>query len=38
MYETALAFSVLCLGMVGFYFLRSPYFSLFHPLTFYMAF
>ena len=38
MYETALAFSVLCLGMVGFYFLRSPYFSLFHPLTFYIAF
>lgn len=38
MYETALAFSVLCLGGVGFYFLRSPYFSLFHPLTFYIAF
>lgn len=38
MYEVALAFSVLCLGGVGFYFLRSPYFSLFHPLTFYIAF
>ena len=38
MYETALAFSVLCLGLVGFYFLRSPYFSLFHPLTIYIAF
>ena len=38
MYETALAFSVLCLGVVGFYFLRSPFFSLFHPLTFYIAF
>lgn len=38
MYETALAFSVLCLGVVGFYFLRSPYFSLFHPLTIYIAF
>lgn len=38
MYETALAFSVLCWGVVGFYFLRSPYFSLFHPLTFYAAF
>jgi oligosaccharide repeat unit polymerase len=38
MYETALAFSVLCLGLVGFYFLRSPYFNLFHPLTIYIAF
>ena len=38
MYEIALAFSVLCLLGVGLAFVRSPAFSIFHPLTFYALF
>ena len=38
MYETALALSVICFVLVTVYFVRSPSFSLFHPLTFYSAF
>ena len=38
MYETALALSVICFLLVTGYFVRSPSFSLFHPLTFYTAF
>lgn len=38
MYETALALSVLCLGIVGVYYSRSPAYSVYHPLTFYLAF
>ena len=38
MYEAALGLSVLCLLAVGGYFVRSPAFSVFHPMTFYTAF
>lgn len=38
MYEAALAFSVLCLVLVAVWFRRSPAFSIFHPLTFYLLF
>ena len=38
MYEAALALSVVCFVLVAGYFVRSPNFSLFHPLTFYTAF
>ena len=38
MYEAALAFSALCLVLVAFWFRRSPAFSTFHPLTFYLLF
>jgi hypothetical protein len=38
MYAVALAFSVICFLAVVVYFVRSPAFSLFHPLTFYAAF
>jgi hypothetical protein len=38
MYETALALSVACFLGVCFAFARSPYFSIFHPLTYYSAF
>ena len=38
MYEAALALSVLCFVLVAGYFVRSPTFSLFHPLTFYSVF
>ena len=38
MYEAALALSVVCFLLVAGYFVRSPSFSLFHPLTFYSAF
>ena len=38
MYLIALGFSMLCLFGVGFYFVRSSAFSLFHPMTFYLAF
>ena len=38
MYEAALALSVVCFVLVAGYFVRSPSFSLFHPLTFYLAF
>jgi oligosaccharide repeat unit polymerase len=38
MYEIALFFSVACLIAVGAYYLRSPQFSVFHPLTIYMLF
>ena len=38
MYEAALALSVVCFVLVVGYFVRSPAFSMFHPLTFYSAF
>ncbi len=38
MYEIALGLSVLCLLGVGGYYVRSPAFSAFHPMTFYLAF
>ena len=38
MYEAALALSVVCFVVVMGYFVRSPSFSMFHPLTFYGAF
>ena len=38
MYEAALALSVVCFVLVTGYFVRSPAFSIFHPLTFYIAF
>jgi hypothetical protein len=38
MYELALLFSVLSFFWIGAIYLRSPLFSLFHPLTFYLAF
>ena len=38
MYAAALALSVICFALVVIYFIRSPSFSLFHPLTFYAAF
>ncbi len=38
MYDFALAVSVLCFVLVGFAFVRSPVFSIFHPLTVYLAF
>lgn len=38
MYEVALLFSVVCFCAVGVYYLHSPQFSVFHPLTFYMLF
>lgn len=38
MYEVALVFSVFCFLGVAFAFGRSKAFSLFHPLTFYLAF
>jgi hypothetical protein len=38
MYEVALALSLICFLLVTGYFVRSPSFSLFHPLTFYAAF
>jgi oligosaccharide repeat unit polymerase len=38
MYEIALIFSVACFCGVGLYYLRSPQFSVFHPLTIYMLF
>lgn len=38
MYLIALGFSALCFLGVGIYFLRSPMFSVFHPMTFYLAF
>ena len=38
MYEAALALSVVCFVLVAGYFVRSPSFSIFHPLTFYSAF
>ena len=38
MYEVALGFSVLCYLAVGVFYLRHRAFSIFHPLTFYMAF
>lgn len=38
MYEIALALSVLCLVGVVFFFVRSAAFSVFHPLTWYIAF
>lgn len=38
MYEIALLFSVLCFAGVTFAFVRSAAFSMFHPLTFYLAF
>ncbi len=38
MYEIALSFAILCfLGVCGYYW-RSPAFSMFHPLTYYLAF
>ena len=38
MYEIALSFAMLCfLGVCGYYW-RSPAFSMFHPMTFYLAF
>ena len=38
MYEASLALAVLCfLGVCGYYW-RAPAFSVFHPLTFYLAF
>ena len=38
MYEIALLFSVLCFAGVTLAFVRSPVFSVFHPLTIYLAF
>lgn len=38
MYEAALALSALCYFVVLVYYLRSPMFSAFHPMTFYAAF
>jgi len=38
MYEAALTLSLICLLGVGFFFMRSPAFSVFHPLTFYICF
>ncbi|MFM5893885.1 MAG: O-antigen polymerase [Novosphingobium sp.] len=38
MYAAALALSVICFLGVTVYFVRSPAFSIFHPLTFYSAF
>ncbi len=38
MYETVLLFSVVIYVLVAFAYLRSPLFSVFHPLTFYLAF
>ncbi len=38
MYAAALALSVVCFLGVVIYFVRSPAFSIFHPLTFYSAF
>ncbi|MGE3689826.1 MAG: O-antigen polysaccharide polymerase Wzy [Novosphingobium sp.] len=38
MYETALTLSVATFLVAGFYFFRHPAFSIFHPLTIYMAF
>lgn len=38
MYEVCLTFSVLCYLAVGVYYLRSPQFSFFHPLTLYFVF
>ena len=38
MYDLALALSVLCLMSVLVAFVRTPTFSLFHPLTFYISF
>lgn len=38
MYEAALVLSVLCFLGVTVYFVRTPIFSVFHPLTLYLAF
>lgn len=38
MYEIALIFSVASFLWIGFAYVRSPLFSVFHPLTFYLAF
>lgn len=38
MYEATLAFAALCFLFVCGYYWRSPAFSIFHPLTFYLAF
>lgn len=38
MYESALALSVLVFGFVAAYYVRSPAFSVFHPLSYYCAF
>lgn len=38
MYAAALALSIVCFLGVVIYFVRSPSFSIFHPLTFYSAF
>jgi hypothetical protein len=38
MYEAALGLSVLCFLAVTAYYVRSPAFSVFHPMTFYCAF
>jgi len=38
MYEVALAFAVVSFLLVCGYYWRSPAFSMFHPLTFYLAF
>lgn len=38
MYEAALALSVLCFLLVSFTYWRLPTFSVFHPLTLYLAF
>ena len=38
MYDAALLLSVACWLFVGIYFLRGPNFSVFHPLTCYLAF
>jgi O-antigen polysaccharide polymerase Wzy len=38
MYAAALALSIVCYLGVFIYFIRSPSFSVFHPLTFYSAF
>ncbi len=38
MYEAALGFSALCYFIMLIYFVRSPMFSIFHPMSFYAAF
>ncbi len=38
MYEIALAVSVLCYGLVLGYYIRSPLFSVYHPMTMWLAF
>lgn len=38
MYEIALIFSVVSFLWIAFAYIRSPLFSMFHPLTFYLAF